>query len=189
MRPRHPLAIVVSAACLVMVALAGPATAVPLAHAALLGNAVRLGDTAALGDAVTLGQAAAASTPMCVIASPENIVGAQFVDNQTVNGTWTYSTGVACSTGNLADIALYEELDFNGTKVNSQLKNFTGVPRNLDAITLSFHCAVCTGTWKFLWGQVMKAPTGFLFVTPPSGCILVNNGAYELCVQTKTVTL
>lgn len=165
MRSRHPLAAVVTIATAALLALASPAIAAPFT------------------------QRVAAAVPMCVIASPESIVGAQFTNNQTVNGTWKYSTGVACSSGNLADIALFEQLELNGTKVDSQLKNFTGVPRALDAITSLFHCAVCTGTWLFEWGQVMKAPAGLLFVTPPAGCFLVDGGVYEVCVQTKTVTL
>jgi hypothetical protein len=163
-RPRHPLAVVVSVACSAVLALASPAIAVPLSHPTTAG-------------------------PTCELASPEGITGAQLVNDQTVNGTWTYSTGVACTSGNLADIALYEQLDYNGTEVNSMLKGFTGVARDLDAITSTYHCAVCNGTWMFEWGQILKAPAGVMFVTPPAGCVLSDGGVYEICVETKTVTL
>jgi hypothetical protein len=127
--------------------------------------------------------------PACQIASPEDITGAMFVNNQIVNGNWKYSTGVACAGSAVADIALYEELDFNGTKIDSRLRNFTGVARNLDAITSTVHCNVCNGTWLFKWGQIIKAPSGFMFSSPPSSCIVLQNGLYELCVQTKSINL
>jgi hypothetical protein len=167
MRPRHRFAVVLFAVSAVVLAVAAPAIA----------------------SAAPLAAKAAATTPMCDLASPEAINGAQFVNNETVNGTWTYSTGVACASGNLADIALYEQVDFNGAKVSSLLKGFTGVARDLDAITTTYHCAVCTGTWLFEWGQILKAPAGLSFVSPPAGCVVVDSGLYEVCVQTKTVTL
>ncbi|MDQ1398108.1 MAG: hypothetical protein QOF81_733 [Acidimicrobiaceae bacterium] len=167
MRARHPLAVVLSAACALVLGVAGPAAA-------------SVGHRSAL---------AVVAPPACQIASPENITGAMLVNNQIVNGTWKYSTGVACGGSALADIALYEELDFNGVKVDSKLKNFTGVARNLDAITSSVHCNVCNGTWLFKWGQILQAPSGFMFTNPPAGCVVLQNGLYQLCVQTKTVVL
>lgn len=126
--------------------------------------------------------------PTCQIADPETIVGAMFVNGQFVNGTWDYATGVGCSS-NVADIALFEQLDLNGTKVNSAIKGFTGVARKADAILSQFPCTSCDGTWEFIWGQVVEAPTGTSFVSAPSGCVLEQSGHYLVCVQTKTVTL
>jgi hypothetical protein len=170
MRVRYPLAVILSTVC-----------AVALTGLGLGGAAVA---SAASAPALT-----SVTVPTCQLASPETITGVQFVNNQFVNGTWKYSTGVAC-TANLGDIALYEELDLNGVKVDSKLKNFTGVARNLDAITSSVPCAVCNGTWVFKWGQILKAPSGgFMFTGALPGCIILQSGLYELCVQTKTVTL
>jgi hypothetical protein len=50
-------------------------------------------------------------------------------------------------------------------------------------------CAVCNGTWKFTWAQVIKATSGFSFVNPPAGCVLFGSGLYLVCVETKIVTL
>jgi len=136
------------------------------------------------------GSAAGSSVtvPVCQIGSPETITGAQFVNSQFVNGTWSYATGVAC-TSNLADIALYEELDLNGTKVDSRTEGFTGTARDIAAITSSYFCAECNGTWLFKWGQILKAPSGLMFTSASAGCVLLDSGIYEACVQTKTVTL
>src|ERR1700722_9039793 len=87
---------------------AGPA-------AALAGGATTSG-AAVVASLASRSTAAAVVAPMCQIGSPESITGVQFVNGQFDNGTWTYSTGAAC-TSNVADMALYEELDFNGTKV------------------------------------------------------------------------
>ncbi len=169
MRIRYSLAMVVSTVCAVALTgmgLGGAAVASAAPAPALMSVAV----------------------PTCQLASPETINGVQFVNGQFVNGTWTYSTGVAC-TANLGDIALYEELDLNGVKVHSKLKNFTGVARPLDAITANVPCSVCNGTWVFKWGQILKAPAGFMFTGAMAGCVILQSGLYELCVQTRTVTL
>lgn len=163
MPARRPLALVLSAVCTVLLGLAGTTTA-------------------------SAAPRVARALPTCQLASPEKFTGAMLSNNQVINGTWTYSTGAAC-TSNVADIALYEELDLNGTKVDSKLKNFTGVPRQLDAITSTFHCAVCNGTWVFKWGQILQAPAGVMFTGPPAGCVVLSNGLYQVCVQTKTVTI
>jgi hypothetical protein len=168
MGTRRWLAVAVTTVCAGVLGVAAPAWAAPAAPAAPASPAVTL--------------------PTCQIASPENITGAALVNNQIVNGTWHYSTGVAC-TANIADIALYEELDFNGIKVDSKLKGFTGVARPLDAITSNVACSVCSGTWVFKWGQILKALPGFMFTTPPTGCVVLQNGLYQVCVQTRTVTL
>jgi hypothetical protein len=160
MRLRGVLAVVMGAVCVVVMGVAAPAGAAP--------------------------KAAPGAT--CQIADPENITGAMFVNNQFVNGTWNYATGVKCGF-QAADIALFEQLNLNGNKVDSKLLGFTGVPRVADAILSQHTCAVCTGTWQFLWGQIVKAPTGFTFTSPPSGCVTVQNGVYLVCVQTKTVTV
>jgi hypothetical protein len=170
MRARHQLAVVVSTVCAAVLGVGVLGVAAPAAAVAAAPGVVRV------------------TAPLCQIASPENITGAMFVNNQFVNGTWHYSTGVAC-TSNIGDIALYEELDLNGTKVDSKLKGFTGAPHNLDAITSNVPCAVCNGTWVFKWGQILKAPAGFNFTSPPTGCVLLQSGLYQLCVQTRTVTL
>jgi hypothetical protein len=148
--------------------------------------AIVLGVAAPAGAAVRAPNAATAAS--CRAISPENITGAQLVNNQIVHGTWTYATGVLCSS-NVTDIALYEELDFNGTKVNSKTKGFTGTPHRTDAIQSQYVCAACNGTWKFVWGQIIQAPSGFTFTSPPTGCVLVQGGVYLFCVETKTVTL
>ncbi|MDQ6615300.1 MAG: hypothetical protein M3083_11275 [Actinomycetota bacterium] len=167
MPTRHRFALVAAAAWVVSLGLASPARAV-------------------VPETATAPKAAAA--PACQIASPESFSGAMFVNNQIVNGRWTYATGIAC-TSNLGDIALYQELDFNGTKVDSRSRPFTGVARPYDAIAAFVHCAVCNGHWHFVWGQALKAPSGFTFTNPIAGCVVVANGAYQLCVQTKDVTL
>lgn len=129
-----------------------------------------------------------ATVPNCQVGSPESLGGVQFVNGTFENGTWSYATGVAC-TNNIADIALYEQLDFNGKKVNSAFKGFTGTARDIDAIVSSYPCSTCNGTWLFIWGQIMKAPSGVAFTSPPSGCVVEDGGVYEVCVQTKSVTL
>jgi hypothetical protein len=131
---------------------------------------------------------ASAAVPNCQVGSPESIGGVNFVNGIFENGTWSYATGVAC-TANIADIALYEQLDFNGAKVNSAFKGFTGSARDIDAIISSYACSSCNGTWLFIWGQIMKAPSGISFTSPPSGCVVEDSGLYEVCVQTKSVTL
>lgn len=143
-----------------------------------------------VGPAVTAGAAEATTTPgpTCQIADPETIVGATYVNGEFVNGTWDYATGVECSS-TVADIALFEQLDLNGTTVNSDLKGFTGTPRTADAILSQYACANCNGTWELIWGQIVEAPTGTTFVTPPSGCVADDGGEYLVCVETKTVTL
>src|SRR5215472_16414518 len=85
--------------------------AVSLTAACLLGWAPPAGAS---------GRLAAVVDPGCITGSVENMLGAQLVNNQIVNGTWRYATGVACGGSNVADIALYEELDFNGVKVDSK---------------------------------------------------------------------
>lgn len=167
MRPRHPLVVALATACTLVLAFASP-----VAAGSSRPQALRV-----------------ATAPQCIFAALENITGATLVNNQIVNGTWKYSNGAACSGSPLADIALYEELDFNGVKVDSKFKGFTGMPRNLDAITSSVHCNVCNGTWFFKWGQVIVAPSGFMFTNPTAGCVLQQNGLYELCAETKAVVL
>jgi hypothetical protein len=126
--------------------------------------------------------------PTCNITDPENITGVSFVNNQFVNGTWNYATGVSCNL-RVADIALFEQLNLNGTKVDSKLKNFTGVPHSSDAILSQHACAVCNGTWTFLWGQIIEAQSGVMFTSAPTGCVTLQNGLFLVCVETKTVTI
>ncbi len=84
----------------------------------------------------------------------------------------------------------YEQLDLNATLVSSKTKGFTGVARDLDAITATFHCASCDGTWLFKWGQILEAPGRRRCSSPRRpGCVVLDSGLYEVCVQTKTVTL
>ena len=127
-------------------------------------------------------------TPTCQIGSPESLSGTQFVNGSFVNGTWTYATGAGC-TSDIADMALYEELDFNGTKVNSKYKGFTGMARSLDAIVTSYFCATCNGTWRFIWAQVLEAPSGVTWASAPAGCINEDANRFRVCVEIKTVTL
>jgi len=167
MRVRGPLAVALISICTVVIGVAAPA-----------GASTRTRTTTVT---TTAG-------PTCHIYDPEAITGAMLVNNQLVNGTWIYATGVQC-TSEVGDIALYEELDFNGTKVDSKYQPFTGVARSKDAILKQTPCAVCNGTWKFVWAQVIKATSGFSFVNPPMGCVLYGNGLYLVCVETSTVTL
>jgi hypothetical protein len=157
-----------------------------LAFVVALLSTVLVGVAAPAGAAGTARVVAAAT--MCHIYDPENITGSMFVNNQIVNGTWNYATGVQCPF-KVADMALYEQLNRNGTKVDSMLKNFNGVARQADAILSEYHCAVCNGTWTFTWGQILKAPVGLTWASPPSGCITEQNGLYLACVQTTSVTL
>jgi len=157
----------------------------PMAVTFLAVTAVLLGLASPAGAVATR---TAATVPACTIASPEKISGAEFENGQFVNGTWTYSTGVAC-TADIGDIALYEELDFNGVKVNSKSQGFTGVPKDVAVITSTYFCAQCNGTWLFKWGQILEAPAGFTFTTAQAGCVLAYSGLIEECVQTRTVVL
>ena len=160
MRVRHPLALVVSVA-----------TAVSATCLLVLGVATPAFATPSLVAAVATG-------PVCQISSPASIAG----------GVWTYSTGAIC-TSNVADMVFYEELDRNGVKVDSKLKGLTGVARSSDAITSSYACSPCTGTWVVKWGQILKAPANTMFVNPSAGCIVLIQGQYQLCVQIKTIVL
>jgi hypothetical protein len=173
MRAR-PLAAVVFAACALLLGLATPtvASAAPAQPRVATVGAV----------------AAVVAAPACVTAGLESLSNTAFINGQFLHGTWTYATGISCSAPQ-ADLALGEVLQHNGVRVASKFKGFTGVARSIDAITQSVRCAVCNGTWLITWAQVMKAPSGTLFSTPPAGCTLVQGGAYEQCVETKTVTL
>lgn len=149
---------------------------------------VVIGVASPAGASVRSAPAVTTAGPTCHVYDPEANTGATLVNNQLVNGLWTYATGVQC-TSNVADIALYEELDLNGTKVDSKYQGFTGVARKADAILKQTPCPVCNGTWKFTWAQVIQATSGFNFVSPPAGCVLMGNGLYLVCVETKVVTL
>ena len=128
-----------------------------------------------------------ATTLTCQIFDPWNIYGTGFVNNQLVHGTWVYATGVECS-GPVADFALYEQLNFNGSKVSSKFQGFTGRSRSADAIQSTFACAVCDGTWTAILGQIIKAPPGVLFAAS-SGCVPEGGGAYLACVETQSAKL
>ncbi|MGH9127226.1 MAG: hypothetical protein ACRDZ8_21265 [Acidimicrobiales bacterium] len=154
----------------------------------VLACAMIVGTVAAAVPASALTSTQSVVTPTCDIASPESIKGAQFMNGSFVNGTWSYATGAGC-TSDVADMALYEQLDFNGTKVDSKYKGFTGVPRSLDAIISSYFCATCNGTWTFIWAQVLEASSGATWASPPAGCINEDNALFRVCVETKTVTL
>ena len=169
MRSVRSLALVLAGLVVLVTGVAAPAGAAGQAGASGLGGVTVAG-------------------PTCNITAPENITGVSFVNNQFVNGTWNYAAGVSCDL-RVADIALFEQLNLNGTKVDSKLKNFTGVPRRSDAILSQHACAVCNGTWTFLWGEIIQAQSGVLFTTPPTGCVILRNGLFLVCVETKTVTL
>lgn len=126
--------------------------------------------------------------PTCSIAGPHGLVGSQFTGGTTVNGTWYYAVGVVCS-ANVADIALYAEIAHNGVKVDSHLKNFTGMPRSVDNEGyFPSACAQCAGTWTFTFGEILQAPAGFTWTTS-AGCAAVSGGLYLFCVQQQTETI
>jgi hypothetical protein len=127
-------------------------------------------------------RAPATTVPTCSIATPHGLIGSSFLNGKTVNGTWYYAVGVVCN-ANVGDIALYDEIDYQGMKVESHTKGFTGTPHSQDNEGyFPVPCAVCSGTWTFVTGEILKAPAGFTWVSS-GGCVALSSGLYLFCVQ------